>query len=41
MSGSLLSEPLAGYMILVCGKELTKKKKKPVEGRPWVTIQTS
>lgn len=28
MSGSLLSEPLAGYMILVCGKELTKKKKK-------------
>ena len=28
MSGSLLSEPLAGYVILVCGKELTKKKKK-------------
>ena len=28
MNGSLLSEPLAGYVILVCGKELTKKKKK-------------
>ena len=44
MNGSLLSEPLAGYVILVCGKELTKKKKKkkkkPMEGRPWVTIQT-
>ena len=26
MNGSLLSEPLAGYVILVCGKELTKKK---------------
>lgn len=28
MNVLLLSEPLAGYVILVCGKELTKKKKK-------------